>query len=133
MSDTCAFGSGGLMASPLAAPLNLRSRLFDCGVFAVGLLLVAWATVDLVRNGVTMSGVELLAIPLIVIIAKFPMVLDSGEGGIEVGFESSILMFLLCMLTLGPLEAMVIWSLGVLITQLTTDKRPMAKMFNIGV
>ena len=46
-----------------------------------------------------MSGLVLLSVPLIVVIAKFPMVLDSGDGGIEVGFDSSILMFLLC--TLG--------------------------------
>jgi diguanylate cyclase (GGDEF)-like protein len=120
------------MALPPAALTSARSRWFDLGVFAGGLLLVAWATVSLVADRVDMSGVELLAIPLIVVISKFPMVLDSGEGGgIEVGFESSILMFLLC--TLRPLEALVLWSLGVLITQGTTDRRPLAKFFNVGV
>ena len=120
------------MALPSAALTSSRSRWFDLGVFVSGMLLVAWATVSLVADGVPMSGVELLAIPLIVVVSKFPMVLDGGEGGgIEVGFESSILMFLLC--TLGPLEALVLWSLGVLITQGTTDRRPWAKFFNIGV
>ena len=32
-----------------------------------------------------------------------------------------------------PYEALVIWSLGVLVTQITSDKRPMVKLFNIGV
>ena len=119
------------MARPLAA-LNLsRGRWFDLTVFALGVLLVAMSTVSLVRQGTPMPGLELLCVPLIVIIAKFPMVLDSGDGGIEVGFDSSILMFLLC--TLGPNEALVIWALGVLVTQITTDKRPMVKLFNVGV
>ena len=119
------------MARPLAA-LNLsRGRWFDIGVFAIGVVLVSWSTFNVVQDGPTMSGLELLSVPLIVIIAKFPMVLDSGDGGIEVGFDSSILMFLLC--TLGPHEALVIWALGVLVTQITTDKRPMVKLFNVGI
>jgi len=76
-------------------------------------------------------GGELLGIPLIVIIARFPMVLDSGDGGIEVGFDSSILMFLLCLL--DPYEAIVVWSVGVLLTQVTSDRRSMAKLFNVGL
>ena len=119
------------MATTLAAFRASRSRWFDSSVFAFGVLLVIWSTIEVMRAGSTMSGLELLAIPLIVVIAKFPMVLDSGDGGIEVGFDSSILMFLLC--TLGPYEALVIWSLGVLITQITTDKRPMVKLFNVGI
>jgi diguanylate cyclase (GGDEF)-like protein len=119
------------MARPLAA-LNLsRGRWFDLAVFVLGVLLVAMATVNVVRDGTPMPGLALLSVPLIVVIAKFPMVLDSGDGGIEVGFDSSILMFLLC--TLSPDEALVIWALGVLVTQITTDKRPMVKLFNIGV
>src|SRR3954451_21112230 len=119
------------MPRPLAALRAQRSRWFDLSVLAGGLLVVAWATFNVVRDETRMSGIEVLAIPLIVIIAKFPMVLDSGDGGIEVGFDSSILMFLLC--TLNPHEALVIWSLGVLITQITTDKRPMVKLFNVGI
>jgi diguanylate cyclase (GGDEF)-like protein len=119
------------MAPPSAAASATRSRWFDLGVFATGVLLVAWSTYSVVRGGTAMSGVELLSVPLIVIIAKFPMILDGGEGGIEVGFDSSILMFLLC--TLEPHDALLIWSLGVLVTQITTDKRPMIKIFNVGV
>src|SRR6476661_9474509 len=124
-------GTGGPMARPLAA-LNLsRGRWFDLAVFALGVVLVAWSTFEVIRHGTPMSGLVLLSVPLIVIIAKFPMVLDSGDGGIEVGFDSSILMFLLC--TLGLHEALVIWALGVLVTQITTDKRPMVKLFNVGI
>src|SRR3954453_9296507 len=119
------------MTSPFAALFASRSRWFDLGVFASGLLLVAWSTLSVVRDGTKMSGVELLAIPLVVVIAKFPMVLDNGDGGIEVGFDSTILMFLLCVL--DPYSAVVMWSLAVLITQITTDKRTANKAFNVGV
>ena len=120
------------MAQPLAALFATRSRWFDLGVFLTGLLLVGWATLTVVRDGISMSGVALISIPLIVVIAKFPMILDSGDGGIEVGFDSSILMYLLCTTDQAE-EALVIWSLGVLVTQITTDKRPMVKLFNVGV
>ena len=108
------------MSQPLAALFATRSRWFDLGVFLTGLLLVSWATLTVVRDGISMSGVALISIPLIVVIAKFPMILDSGDGGIEVGFDSSILMYLLCT-TDQAAEALVIWSLGVLVTQITTD------------
>ena len=120
------------MAGPLAALFTSRSRWFDLGVFLSGLLVVVWSTVRLFQEGVQMDGLALVCVPLIVIIAKFPMVLDSGEGGIEVGFDSSVLMFLLCTLD-SPYEAVLIWAMGVLVTQMTTDKRPAVKLFNIGV
>src|SRR6478735_6150466 len=120
------------MARRLAALTSSRSSWFDLGVFAagMGLLMLALAHVVL-AGGWSHPYTAALAIPLIVVIAKFPMVLDNGAGGIEVGFDSCILMFLLC--TVGPYEAMATWSVGVLITQLTSDKRPLVKAFNIGV
>jgi diguanylate cyclase (GGDEF)-like protein len=100
-------------------------------VLGAGLLLVVWALQHLVRHGMHDSPWWLVTIPLIVVIAKFPMVLDNGDGGIEVGFDSTILMYLLLMLE--PPAALLLWSVGVLATQLTTDKRPMYKVFNVGV
>src|SRR3954453_17275979 len=119
------------MTSSFAAFLASRSRWFDLGVFACGLLLLALSTVSVVRQGMQMSVVDLLAIPLVVVIARFPMVLDSGDGGIDVGFDSTILMFLLC--TVKADEAILIWSLSVLATQVTAHKRPLYKLFNVGV
>jgi diguanylate cyclase (GGDEF)-like protein len=119
------------MTRRLAALLASRSSWFDLGVFTLGLGLVFYSTFRVVSNDAELSKLALLSIPLIVVIAKFPMVLDSGDGGIEVGFDSTILMFLLC--TLEPDQALVVWSIGVLITQITSDKRSMVKLFNVGV
>src|SRR6201989_2852245 len=119
------------MTRRIAALFASRSSWFDLGVFALGLVLVFYATFLVVAGNEKLSGVALLSVPLIVVIAKFPMVLDSGDGGIEGGFDSSILMFLLC--TAPADQALVVWSLGVLVTQITSDKRSMVKLFNVGV
>ena len=119
------------MARPFAALFASRSRWFDLGVLVGGVVLFAYATFQVVADGTTVPPPTLLSIPLIIVIARFPMILDNGDGGIEVGFDSSILMFLLCYV--GPHEAMVIWSLGVLITQIATDKRTNSKIFNVGL
>src|SRR4051794_32060541 len=119
------------MARPFAAFFASRSRWFDLGVLLAGVLLFGYSALEVAGDGTPMPSLALLSIPLIIIIAKFPMILDNGDGGIEVGFDSSILMFLLC--TLKPHEALLMWSLGVLITQITTDKRTANKIFNVGV
>ncbi|MEP7090445.1 MAG: EAL domain-containing protein [Nocardioidaceae bacterium] len=119
------------MARRFTALLASRSSRFDLSVFALGLALVVYSTYAVVRDGSTPGIEQLLAIPLIVVIARFPMVLDSGEGGVEVGFDSTILMFLLC--TAPPSAALLVWSMGMLVTQATTSKPPMVRLFNIGV
>jgi len=107
------------------------SRWFDGTVLAFGLVLAASAALGSLVNGVQVMPLELLSIPLIVVIARFPMLLDNGEGSIEVGFDSCVLMFLLC--TLPPEEALVLWSIAVVATQLLSQKRSAPTRFNIGV
>ena len=110
----------------------LSSRLFDAGVLAAGLGSVLLAALTLGTPHLPLgNGLELLSIPLIMLIARFPVLLDKGHGGIEVGFDSAVLMFLLC--TVDPQEAMLLWSVGVLGTQLTNSKRTHIKLFNLGV
>lgn len=119
------------MASRLASLHANRSRWFDLGVLVAGLAVFLGAVAQLVHLGATANGPAVLVVPLIVIVARFPMVLEQGQDAIEIGFDSSILMFLLC--TMPPHEALVLWSLGLLTTQLTADKRPLIKAFNTGV
>ncbi len=126
------------MAEPAQPPLPaaspgapLLSRLFDAGVLLAALLSVVVAALTMGTPKLPLDGLELLTVPLIMTIARFPLVLDKGEGGIEVGFDSCVLMFLLC--TLPPQESLLLWALGVLGTQLTNDKRTPIKLFNIGI
>ncbi|HYO39535.1 MAG TPA: EAL domain-containing protein [Nocardioidaceae bacterium] len=123
------------MAPRLAAFFASRSSRFDLGVFVAGAALAAWAAVESQGGPSGMPLEALLAVPVIVVIAKFPMVFDSPDGGIEVGFDSTILMFLLCLddSDLSTSQALVVWSLGVLLTQATAQKRPLVKLFNLGL
>jgi diguanylate cyclase (GGDEF)-like protein len=102
-------------------------------VLAIGLAVFTAAVVDVVHDGIGWDLVvaTVVSVPLIATIARFPMLLDSGSGAIEVGFDSSILMFLLC--TLDHSDAIVVWCLGVLATQLTMSKTASARSFNIGL
>jgi diguanylate cyclase (GGDEF)-like protein len=119
------------MGHQTAAPVPLSSRVFDGAVLAAGIALFAVAALRLVTSGVSMPWLYLASIPLIVLISRFPLLLDRGDGGIEVGFDSSVLMFLIC--TLPPEHAMVLWSVGQILGMVTSDKRPESKRFNIGV
>src|SRR3954466_11078059 len=119
------------MAKWFAALFASRSRWFDLGVLVAGMMLFVNAGSHVIA-GPAVEWYWWLTVPLIVVIARFPMVLDNNDGGgIEVGFDSSILMFLLCVLE--PYQAIVVWSAGVLATQVTTDKRTANKVFNVGV
>jgi diguanylate cyclase (GGDEF)-like protein len=108
-----------------------RSYRFDVGLFLLGLALLAWAFSMSLDGGWHFGVAALLGIPLVAVVARFPMVLDGEDGGIEIGFDSSILMFLLC--TFDAPSAIAIWGAAVIVTQLLADKRLIAQIFNVGV
>ncbi|GAB7005223.1 hypothetical protein JCM18899A_26960 [Nocardioides sp. AN3] len=116
-----------------AQPRATLGWLFNAAICGAGLAIAVLATVVARINAHTVpAAMSVGGVILIVVVARFPIVFDrAGSGGIEVGFDSTILMFMLC--TLPTPDALVVWSLGVLATQLTADKRLSPKLFNIGV
>jgi diguanylate cyclase (GGDEF)-like protein len=106
---------------------------YHLALLTVGLAVFGCAAVSSARDGVgwDLGLAILVAVPIIVVVARFPMILDGGSGGIEVGFDSSILIFLLC--TVDTSDALVAWTLGVVATQLTAHKAMHVKWFNVGV
>ena len=50
---------------------------------------------------------------------------------IEVGFDSAVLVFLACYT--DPASALVIWSAGETLSQITRTKRPDIRIFNVGL
>ena len=107
------------------------SRAFDGAILLGAAVAIVVALVRSFAEGVPSIGLTWLCVPLIVLIARFPMLLDGGSGGLEVGFDSAVLMFLLCVLPVA--QALVLWSVGVVLTQVTSGKRTSSKWFNIGV
>ena len=113
-------------------PLSgLRRHRFDVGVCLLGLALLTWSATAAAPQAGDMVLTALVCVPLIAVVARFPMVLDSDDGGIEIGFDSCVLIFLLCIV--DPEVAVTIWGLGVLVTQLTSGKRFAALSFNVGI
>lgn len=114
--------------------LAVREWVYHLLILAAGVAITATAAGDLARHGIWdhwFVASFLVGVPLIAVIARFPMVLDSGAGAIEVGFESCVLMFVLCVL--DSADALVVWSAGVLLTQALSGKRASARAFNIGI
>jgi diguanylate cyclase (GGDEF)-like protein len=107
------------------------SDVFDGLVLALGVAIGVVSAVETAQSGLENFGTAMLAVPLIVVVARFPMLLDRGGGGLEVGFDSCVLMFLL--LTVPPHVAMTVWTVAVVVTQLTSGKRLRSKLFNTGV
>jgi diguanylate cyclase (GGDEF)-like protein len=107
------------------------SRVFDGLVLFVGLAIGVFAAVQTWVAHDSSFGTALLCVPLVVLIARFPMLLDRGGGGLEVGFDSCVLMFLLC--AVPPHVALLVWAIAVVVTQLTSGKRMLSRLFNVGV
>jgi diguanylate cyclase (GGDEF)-like protein len=108
-----------------------RGWPFDLTLFLLGMALLGGSLPHALAGGWAVILAALLAVPVVVLVARFPMVLDGENGGIEIGFDSTVLMFLLC--TFDARTALAVWGLGVVMTQVTSGKRLSAKVFNVGV
>jgi diguanylate cyclase (GGDEF)-like protein len=115
----------------MSPQVPLRSRAFDALVLLLGLAIGIFVAVQTVVAGDEDFRQALLSVPLVVLIARFPMLLDRGGGGLEVGFDSCVLMFLLC--TVSPHVALTVWAIAVVATQMTNGKRLGPRLFNVGV
>ena len=119
------------MASHRTRLRDSRSYRFDVALCVVGSCVLAWALATGFERDWKLGVAALVGIPLVAVVARYPMVLDSEDAGIEIGFDSSVLMFLLC--TFDAPAAIGVWGLAVLLTQLTSGKRPASQVFNVGV
>ena len=108
------------------------SWTFDVSIMVAGVLVGAAGIVELLglvdRHWILAL---LVGPPLIVVMARFPLVLSRSSTGIEVGFESAVLVFLASYD--GGHGALAVWFVGQVVSQLTTRKRPDIRLFNIGV
>src|ERR671920_1658742 len=110
------------------------SRCFDLGVDGIGVAVICWALASFLLSG-SLDRTWVLAalggVPLIALMSRFPLVLTRGSTGIEVGFESAVLVFLACLH--HSVGALAVWSVGQVVSQATMRKRPDVRAFNIGL
>jgi diguanylate cyclase (GGDEF)-like protein len=107
------------------------SRVFDAVVVAIGVTVATVVTVVLARGAGDMKPAYFLAAPLIVVVGWFPLVVGRIGGGIEVGLEACVLIFLANVVS--PWQALGVWTIGVVAGQVINDKRRLAKAFNSGL
>jgi hypothetical protein len=119
---------------PVPEGKSRASWAFDLAVMVVGAALGASAAIGFaVSGGVGRGWVAtcLVAVPLIFMLSQFPLRLSRHGVGIEVGFESAVLVTLV---VLGDTRgALTIWALGQATTQLVKRKRLDVRLFNIGI
>ena len=110
------------------------SWVLDVSVMASGALIGLVAVLALLFGGQLDQSSALAMLvgpPIIALMSRFPLVLDRGASGVEVGFESAVLVFLACYD--GGEGALAVWTVGQVLSQATTSKRMDIRAFNIGV
>jgi diguanylate cyclase (GGDEF)-like protein len=110
---------------------SLASRAFDSAIGLLGAGIALWSFIELIVDPTDLDPQFFLSVPLITLMGWFPMLIGRGRGGIEIGLDTCVLVFLM---TVGhPSQALAIWAIGTLLCQVFTDKRPMTKVFNVGI
>jgi len=107
------------------------SRVFDQSVMLAGAALGAVALVQFVLSSQTDDLKYFLGVPLVMLMGWFPMLIGRTGGGIEIAFDSCVLIFLGIVAT--PVQALAVWSVGLALGQILTDKRRSIKAFNTGL
>jgi diguanylate cyclase (GGDEF)-like protein len=115
---------------PQRYPRGLDVAL-DALVVLLGAAVIAVAAAHWARAGHHFDAVDVAAVPLIVLITRYPVVLPQAGGDAVIGFEISALVFLT--LTRSPSEALVVWALGQIVSQTLCIRALRNRLFNVGV
>jgi diguanylate cyclase (GGDEF)-like protein len=110
---------------------STASRLFDSSVCAAGAIAGVVALLSWLFGQDVADPAFFLGVPLIMVMSWFPMLIGRTGGRIEIGFDSCVLIFLSLLTT--PVQALAVWSVGLALGQLLTDKRRSTKAFNTGL
>ncbi len=110
----------------VAADVIFDGLLFSFGL-AVGLAsLIIWAD-----RGAQGTVADLVAMLLVPVVSRYPLVVRQRAGDIVIGFESTCLVFLV--LTGGGVRAVALWSVAAITAQLTSVNSRRAQAFNMGM
>jgi diguanylate cyclase (GGDEF)-like protein len=112
---------------------SAASWTFDVAVSASGVLIGLLAVTALLVGHLDGRWFAALVLgpPVIALMSRFPLVLTRDAGGIEVGFDSAVLVFLACFD--GGAGALAVWSVGQACSQLSVQKRWDTRLFNVGI
>ena len=106
------------MSVPGAQPKRAVSWIFDVTIMVAGGLVGVVALGDLLFGGhldMQWTLALLIGAPIAALMSRFPLVLNRSSSGIEVGFDSAVLVFLVCFH--GGAGALGIWAVGQALSQ----------------
>jgi diguanylate cyclase (GGDEF)-like protein len=103
----------------------------DATIFLVGVAVFAFSISEWFQTGRPADVIDLAGVALIVLMARYPVVLPQRGGDAVIGFEISALVFLT--LTRTPWEALVVWCAGQVISQSFGRRSMRNRLFNVGV
>ncbi|MGN6612133.1 MAG: hypothetical protein ACTHLJ_10195, partial [Angustibacter sp.] len=107
------------------------SWTFDVAVITTGATLTVNALARFVGSGgidSTWVATFVIGVPLIALMARFPLQLSRAGVGIEVGFESAVLVALV--VQGDAWGALAVWAAGQTLAQVTKRKRVDVRLFN---
>jgi len=110
------------------------SWVFDVTVMVAGISIGLMAVAGLLAGDhfdTHWALALLLGAPIAAVMSRFPLVLSRTSTGIEVGFESAMLVFLLVFD--GGSGALAVWTVSQVLSQGTTTKRLDIRLFNVGL
>jgi len=101
----------------------------DAIVFGAGAFIAVISVSLWLRSGPHLAVAAVLAVPLCMLMSRFPLVLTRRDGDV-VGIEACVLVFLA--LTRPPVEALALWSIGMVLTHALLRRPLRVRLVNIG-
>ena len=103
----------------------------DLLVFAVGVAIAVPEVLKWMADPVSPGVAGAIAVCLVVVMSRFPLVLTHRSGDIVIGFETCSLVFLV--LTVPPGQALALWAMASAVAHGTEHKSWRSRVFNIGL
>ena len=105
--------------------------VLDVGIATAAALVIGLSVTHQVTSAAALHPLSLVAVALLVLMGRYPLVLTNRAGDAVIGFEAGVLVLLACTLPLA--EALIVWSVGSLIEHLI-ERRPLrVRVFNVSL
>ncbi len=115
---------------PTASRRVSADLAFDVAVFSAGAIIALLSVTFWLASGPQLAVAAVFTVPLSILMSRFPLVLTRRDGDAVVGVEACLLVFLA--ITRPPMEALALWSIGMVLTHSLLRRPPRLRLVNIG-
>jgi diguanylate cyclase (GGDEF)-like protein len=107
------------------------SAALDVSLGILGLAVAIPALATWLLHDPALGWSAFVSIALVVVMSRYPLTIPHRSGDLLIGFETCVLVFLT--LTVKPLEAFCLWSIGTIIANGSQRKPWRIRLFNVGL